>query len=45
MREVLGGGTAYLLVYGICAAITLLALWRMMVGVSRLKSDNCQTKK
>jgi membrane protease YdiL (CAAX protease family) len=45
MREVLGGGTAYWLVYGICAAITLLALWRMMVGVSRLKSDNYQTKK
>ena len=45
MREVLGGGTAYWVVYGICAGITLLALWRMTVGMSRLKSDNYQIKK
>lgn len=45
MREVLGGGTLYWVIYGVSACVTVLAMWRMTVGVSRLKSDNYQTKK
>ncbi len=45
IREALGGGTLYFAVLGASLFIVVVALWRMVVGMQRLKSDNYQPKK
>ena len=41
----LGGGTLYWIVYGVSLFIVLASLSRMVVDMSRIKSDNYQVKK
>lgn len=44
MYDILGGGALYWTIYGVCVAVSLAALSRMAVVVSRLKSDNIEQK-
>lgn len=45
VREIISNDKVYWVVYGVSALVTLVALWRMTVAVSRLKSDNIEQKK
>ena len=45
VREIISNDKVYWVVYGVSALVTLMALWRMAVAVSRLKSDNIEQKK
>ena len=45
VRELISNDKVYWVVYGVAAVVTLVALWRMTVAVSRLKSDNIAQKK
>jgi hypothetical protein len=45
VREIISNDKVYWVVYGVSALVTLVALWRMVVAVSRLKSENIEQKK
>jgi hypothetical protein len=45
VREIISNDKVYWVVYGVSALVTLVALWRMTVAVSRLKSENIEQKK
>ncbi len=44
VRELLGGGTVYWVVYALCAVVTVVSLIRMGKVVNGIKSDNYQLK-
>ena len=42
IREIIANDTIYWVVYGVSSLVAFVALWRMVVVVSRIKSDNIQ---
>lgn len=42
VREIIANDTIYWVVYGVSSLVAFVALWRMVVVVSRIKSDNIQ---
>lgn len=45
VREVVGGGTAYTIIYAVCAAVCVMAVVRMFRLLRRVESDNCIASK